>query len=142
MSALRVAALWLLVVSVFFGPAGLGGSLAFASGSKTCGASCPCDKASHDDCVDDQDEHAVAPDPCTPEQKAEAEAKSDSPPCEDQCPDDCPNCGCCHGVAMAVLPLPIPSAPLPSTPVRMMAPPDAAAIGARTAVFRPPRPLT
>lgn len=138
--ALRVAALWLLVVSVFFGPAGLGGSAAFASASKTCGVSCPCDEAGHDDHGDEHDDHADA-DPCSDDGAADAD-HDDGDPCKDECPDDCPNCGCCLGVAMVVLPLPVTSSRATCTSARMLAPIDAPASGAGSGVFRPPRSLT
>ena len=139
LDALRVAALWLLVVSVFLGPAGLGGS-AFASGAKTCGVSCPCDEAGHDDHADEHDEHAEA-EPCDDEAAADSDHNSGEP-CKDECPDDCPNCGCCLGIAMAVLPLPVTSSAVGCTSARTIAPVDAPASGACTGVFRPPRSLT
>ena len=52
-NAARVAAVWLLVVSVFFGPLGLGGASAFAAASKTCGVSCPCDEAQDSEYADE-----------------------------------------------------------------------------------------
>ena len=138
--ALRVAAVWLLVVSVFFGPAGLGGSTGFAASSKSCGASCPCDDAAVDDHEGDHAEHAEA-DPCDDDVHADSE-HDDGDPCKDECPDDCPNCRCCPGIAMAVLPLPVASSTATCTSSRMLAPIDAPASGACTDVFRPPRSLT
>lgn len=136
-SALHVAALWLLVVSVFFGPAGLGGSAAFASASvaKPCGVSCPCDDAAHDRQPGDHEEHADDDD------GAHA-GQDDGEPCKDECPDDCPNCGCCLGVAMAVLPLPVTSGATACASARVLSPVDSPANGACTGVFRPPRSLT
>jgi len=141
LDALRVAALWLLVVSVFFGPAGLGGSAAFASANKTCGVSCPCDEAAHDDHADDHDDHAEA-EACDDDAAADSEHGDDGDPCKDECPDDCPNCGCCLGIAMAVLPLPVTSSRATCTSARVLAPTDAPASGAGSGVFRPPRSLT
>ena len=138
--ALRVSALWLLVVSVFFGPAGLGGSTGFAATLQTCGASCPCDDAVHDDHVGDHEEHAEA-DPCDEDVGRDSE-HDDGDPCEDECPEDCPNCGCCLGITMAVLPLPVSSSAPSCTSVRMLAPADAPASGTCSGVFRPPRTLT
>jgi hypothetical protein len=138
LSALRTTALWLLALSVFFGPAGLGGSSAFAFASKTCSASCPCDEALQDDHIDN--EHSDAPGLCTDEDQADGH--EDSSPCEHECPDNCPNCSCGLGVAMAVIPLTMPSTSLPSTAVRMLAPPDAPGSRARSGVFRPPRTLS
>lgn len=134
-SALRMVALWLLVVCVFVGPAGLGGSIAFASPSRTCGVSCPCDDGDRH-----ADEHADAA-PCDDDADADSEHQG-SDPCQDDCPDDCPNCSCCLGVAMAVLPLlSVTSGAVTSASMRMFAPVDAPAIGACTGVFRPPRSL-
>jgi len=131
--------LWLLVVSVSFGPAGLGGSAAFASAHKTCGVSCPCDEAAQDGHADEHDEHAEA----NPDDDAAADSEhgDDGDPCKDECPDDCPNCGCCLGIAMAVLPLPVASSKATCTSARMLAPTDAPASGADRGVFRPPRSL-
>ena len=142
LDALRVAALWLLVVSVFFGPAGLGGSAAFASANKTCGVSCPCDDAGHDDRADEHDEHDehyehAEADPCDDEAAADSDHDDGDP-----CKDDCPNCGCCLGIAMAVLPLQVTSSRSTCTSARMLAPTDAPASGAGSGVFRPPRSLT
>lgn len=139
LDALRVAALWLLVASVFFGPAGLGGS-AFGSANKTCGVSCPCDEAAHDDHADKHDEHAEA-DPCADDAAADLD-QDDGDPCKGECPDDCPKCGCCLGIAMAVLLLPVTSSAVGCTSSCMLAPVDAPASGACTGVFRPPRSLT
>ncbi len=137
--ALRVAAFWLLTVSVFFGPAGLGGPTGFAATSKSCDVSCPCDEAVHDDHAGDDDEQAEA-EPCD-DDGADSE-HDDGDPCEDECPDDCPSCGCCLGIAMAVLPLPVTSSAATWSSVRMLAPVDVRASGARAGVFRPPRSLT
>lgn len=137
-SALRRVALWLLVVCVFLGPAGLGGSVAFASPSRTCGVSCPCDEGG-DPHAGDHDEHAGA-DPCDDDGDAGPEHQGNDP-CQDDCPNDCPNCGCCLGVAMAVLPLSVTSSAVTSASARMFAPVDAPASSACTGVFRPPRSL-
>ena len=136
LDALRVAACWLLMVSVFFGPAGLGGST-FASASETCGASCPCDEAAHDPHAN---ERAKA-DPCGNDAAANLD-HDDSEPCKNDCPDDCPSCGCCVGIAMAVLPLAATSGAVRCTSARMLSPVDATASGACAGVFRPPRFLT
>jgi hypothetical protein len=138
-SALRMAALWLLVVCVFLGPAGLGGSIAFASPSRTCAVSCPCDEEVRDPHAGDHEEHADA-EPCDDDGDADSEHQG-SDPCQDDCPDDCPNCGCCLGVAMAVLPLSVASSAVTSAPARTLAPIDAPASGSSTGVFRPPRSL-
>lgn len=141
--ALRVAASWLLVVSVFFGPAGLGGSAAFAASAKPCGVSCPCDDAAPADehageHAGEHEEHAD-PGPCDDDDgHAEPEHEAGDP-CQDECPDDCPHCGCCLGVAMAVLSLPVISLPVSCCSARTLAPADTPASGACTGVFRPPR---
>ncbi len=141
LDALRVAALWLLVMSLFFGPAGLGGSAAFASANETCGVSCPCDAAAPEDDAGDPADHAEA-DPSGDEAAADSERGDEDTPCKDECPDDCPHCGCCPGIAMAVLPLPVTSSRATCTSARMLAPLDAPASGAGSGVFRPPRSLT
>lgn len=134
-SALRMVALWLLVVCVFLGPAGLGGSVGFASTSRTCGVCCPCD-----DEVRDPHEEPASAAPCDDDGDADSEHQG-TDPCRDDCPDDCPNCGCCVGVAMAVLPLSVTSSAVSSAPARTLAPVDAPASGASTGIFRPPRSL-
>ncbi|MDH5492417.1 MAG: hypothetical protein OEY14_10735, partial [Myxococcales bacterium] len=91
LDALRVAALWLLMGAVLFGPAGLGGSAAFASGASTCGASCPCEDAAHDERAEEHADHA-GEDPQDDGAGADSE-HGDGEPCEDECPDDCPDCG-------------------------------------------------
>jgi hypothetical protein len=136
--ALRVAAVWLLVVSVFFGPAGLGGSFAFAVASKPCGVLCPCDAAAHGGHAAEHDE--LADDPCAHHHDADSEHE-DSAPCEDECPDGCPDCRCCLDVAMAVIQLELPTNPPSSASARTLAPTDASPSGAGTDVFRRPRSL-
>jgi hypothetical protein len=141
-SALHMTAVWSLVVAVLFGPAGLGGSAALAS-SKTCGASCPCDEAVHGDNDGTHEQH-VEDDPCDDlcdDDRAHA-GHADGEPCEDECPDDCSNCGCCLGIAMAVLSKPVTSSATSCASARMLSPVDAPANGARTGIFRPPRSLT
>ncbi|MBK8481691.1 MAG: hypothetical protein IPL40_11010 [Proteobacteria bacterium] len=120
----RAAACLLLAVGVFFGPAGLGGSPGFVASSSTCGLSCPCVEAAQVERAGDRVEAAAA----------------DSG--EDACPGDCPQCGCCLGLAMAVLPLPLTSSAVGWTAARRLAPIDAPASGAGAAVFRPPRSLS
>ncbi len=136
-SALCRVALWLLVMSLFFGPAGLHGSIAFASASKACGVSCPCDEGSQEDNAEDQHDDAEAGS-CA---DGAASGHENGSPCEEDCPDDCPNCSCWVGAAMAVLPLSLPTASLPSLPLRVLAPLEAPVSGAGSGVFRPPRAL-
>jgi hypothetical protein len=145
LDALRVAALRLLMVSVFFGPAGLRGPTAFASASKTCGVSCPCDEAVHDGHEGDAGDHEQhANTDRGDDDRVGGSGHEDDEPCQDQCPDNCPNCGCCLGIGMAVLPLPLPmtSTAIPCASTLMLAPMDAPANGACSGVFRPPRSLT
>lgn len=139
-STSRMAALWLLVVSVLLGPAGLGSSVAFASPSKTCGVSCPCDDGARDAHAGDHDEHAAA-DPCDDDGGADSRHLG-SEPRPDDCPDDCHDCGCCLAVAMALLPVSVTWRAVTSASARTLAPIDAPAAGALTSLFRPPRPLT
>jgi hypothetical protein len=120
LSALRAVAVWLLVVFVFMGPAGLGTASAF--GSQACSDSCPCDDsqgADHEDGCDDE----------------AADGHDDGKPPDEGCPEDC---SCNPGVALTMVALMMPTTP-PSSPDLMLAPSDAAAIGTGTVVFRPPR---
>ncbi len=135
LDVLRVAALWLLIVSVTVGPVV---PSVFASAAKTCGVSCPCDEA-HDDHAGGHDDHAEA-DPCDDDAAPDSD-HDDGDPCKGECPDDCPNCGCCLGIAMAVLPLPVTSSGATCTSARMHTPIDAPPSGAASGVFRPPRSL-
>lgn len=132
LSALRVAAIWLLVMSVCFGPTGRG-----ASSASTCGMSCPCHEAMHDDRIEDHAAHSV--DASSGADEGEAGGHEDEAPGDDKCPDNCPNCICCLGVAMAVIPLAIPSTLRSSASICISAPPETPANGACTGVFRPPR---
>lgn len=132
--ALRIAAVWLLVMSVLFGPVGLGASSGLAAAS-SCGSSCPCDEALHDSHIEHDDGAS-----CSGED--EQGNHDESAPCEDQCPDDCPNCGCRVGVAMAVLPYAVPSHVALCSSALVLAPVDIPASVARTGIFRPPRALS
>ena len=154
--ALKLAALWLLVVSVFLGPAALGRSVAFASVSATsaCGVSCPCDEAVSDHHPRAQEERTKAA-PCNPEGDPEGDHEGDhegdsragsdhdaGEPCQDECPEDCPDCSCCLGVALAVLPLALTSSVTSCASERMLSPAGVLANGSCTGVFRPPRSVT
>ena len=121
--------MWLLVVFVLLGSAGFGGSGALAGASMTCGVSCPCEEAVHDVHTGEHEEHAEAD-------------RSDDARCQDECPDDCPKCGCCLGVAMAVISLPMTSSAASCPSARNFAAVDASASRACGGVFRPPRSLT
>lgn len=123
-----VAACWLLLGCVLFGPVGLTGSAVLASMNKACGITCPCDEAVHRDRAGEPDGHVDA-DSC------------DEGSCKDECPDDCRNCGCCLGIGAAVLPVPVVSDSKPRSTNRLLAPGDVPPSGAGTCVFRPPRPL-
>lgn len=135
---LRVAALRLLVVSVFFGPAGPVGSVSFAS---ILGVSCPCDEAPRDEYADRHDTHAEQA-PCNDGAAPNLADRGDGDPCEDECPDDCQNCECCMCIAMPVLPLLVTSIRATCGTARPLPPRDAPASGTRIGVFRPPRSLT
>lgn len=132
--------IWLLVVSVFSGPAGLGGSAGLAAFTKSCGVSCPCDGADRED-HEGEAERQVEAEPCDDDLDADS-GHDAGKPCEGECPDDCPNCGCGLGVAMAVLSRPVTSGATPCTSARMSAPVDPPSSGACDGVFRPPRLLT
>lgn len=151
--ALRAAALLLLVVSVLLGPAGFAGSAAWASAAKTCGVSCPCDDVGPSEYVGEDihghgDEHHGDAHAETESRDShgddtghcgDADNGDDSEPCEDECPESCPNCGCCVGVAVAVLPLPMTSSATLWTSARTLVFADTLASGAGASVFRPPR---
>jgi hypothetical protein len=114
-SATRAAAVWLLAIVVFFGPAGL----ASAAYADACGSMCPCDQAEEsDDCDDEEPADGSAPD--------------------EECPRDCSSCACSPGVAMTMVAWTMPMSP-PSAPALALAPRDVAAAGVCTGVFRPPR---
>jgi hypothetical protein len=120
-SALRAAAVWLLVMSVFFGPAGNGAASAFGVDAKPCADSCPCDEpqeAEHDDCDD--------------------EGHDGETPADDECPEDCRGCSCAPALALTLVAWAVPASPL-SSPALASAPSDAASTGVGTGVFRPPR---
>ena len=138
--SLRGVAVWLLVVSVLFGPAGLGASAALAAASKTCGVSCPCDEAGHDDHIDVHGEGADA-NPCAGEHATEP-VHDVGDPCNDECPEDCPDCGCCLGAAMPMILVPAAPGGRPSMSARTGAKVDSPASGVCAAFFRPPRSLT
>lgn len=129
LNALRVAALWLLVVSVLTGPLGVGASVASAA-MKTCGASCPCDEAQHAEYVDDG---------CEASREI---AQGDETPCDDECPNDCPDCNCCPGLMVGLVPVVVPGLPISASSLKLLTPPDAPAYGDVSRVFRPPRSLT
>lgn len=137
---LRVAALWLLAVCVLLGPSASGVSAAFAAGSETCGVSCPCDEAALDDHAEEQHEQAGACE-CDDEESGGSQ-HDEGDPCEDGCPDDCPNCHCCLGIGMAILPFPLTSGTVTCTAAAMPVLIEVLASGTHTGVFRPPRSLT
>lgn len=122
LSALRAAAVWLLVVSVFLGPAGIGS--ASAIGVEACGVLCPCDEAREADPCDDEE--------ATHEHEHEGEAPDET------CFNDCS--GCTPGVTLATAAMLVTAAPA-SAPDLALAPSDAPTTGVYTGVFRPPRSL-
>ena len=133
--ARRAAAVWLVVVSMLVGPMGMNMSVALA---KTCGVSCPCDDAhaSDDgDHVSHRDAHHDAG-----ESDHHDEGPVDDDGAED-CPDDCPDCDCCSGVVLAVVPLSTPSVQAPYCSFEAPRPPEAQPVGAIFDVYRPPRSL-
>jgi hypothetical protein len=151
---LRRAAASLLAVCVLLGPAGLGGTPAFAAAARACGASCPCDEDGGEAHVEDGAErrgHVGDDDPSQLEAAAgDGEPAADSEhaagsepagadPSEDACPDDCPSCGCGFGVALAVVPLGLPTALRSFRAAHGLARRDAPASGAGSGVFRPPK---
>ncbi len=137
---LQVAALWVLVASLFFGPIGLGGTSAFPAVSKAGGVSCPCEKDEYDSHAGEREGHPDA-DPCDDGRETNS-GHEDADPCQDECPDDCPKCSCCLGVAMAVLPLSQPSNAGACASSGLLEPVDVPPSGFLTNVFRPPRSLS
>ena len=130
--ALRWAAVYLLMVAVCLGPAGVLGATPLAAVSKGCSsASCPCDEH-----PEDSSEHADGE-----QVAADHEANPGHEDCSpsDECPDDCPDCRCSVGASLAVIPLSLTSALLTSTSVQLLTPIATPAGGAAVAVFRPPR---
>jgi hypothetical protein len=132
-----VGAFWLLLLCLFLGPAGIGGSAMAAAALQTSGAPCPCEGEAHHGHEAGHEEHAEA-DPCDNESERDFR-QGDSEPCQDGCPDGCPDCGCCVGIAMAVVLLPAASGAPAWTSARWVAPVIEPARGARSRVFRPPR---
>ena len=132
LNALRVAALWLLVVAVFAGPLGVGAFVASAA-TKTCGVSCPCDEEEH------AEEDAHSNDDCDGSREV---ACGDETPCDEECPDDCPDCNCCPGLMIGLIPIVVPGLPGALSSSKFFVPPDARASGKIPDVFRPPRSLT
>ncbi len=137
---LHVAALWLLVVSVFFGPIGLGSTAAFPPAPKAGGVSCPCETDEHDRHAGEHRGHPDA-DPCDDSRETNS-GHDEGDPCQDECPDDCPKCNCCLGAAMAVLPLSQPSSADACASSDLLEPMDVPPSGFLTNVFRPPRSLS
>lgn len=136
LGAMRTIAVWLLVMSVFLGPVGIGSASASAVGSKACGILCPCDEPQQADHDDDCDEQSTV-DPCADEEAAH-EHDGGSP--DDQaCFDECS--GCAPGVALATAAVLLAAAAPASPPDLALAPSDAPAAGVCTGVFRPPRSL-
>jgi hypothetical protein len=133
--AWRVAAAWLLVVSVIVGPMGLGVAIASA---KTCGVSCPCDEGH----ASEDGDHAHDSDVRNEQGSDDQDVGHGDEDCPDDCPEDCPDCGCCFGVVLAVVPLTMPSMQAPYEALMAPTPPQAQALGAPFDVYRPPRSLT
>lgn len=133
---LHTLAYWLLLAAVICGPAGLGGTAAFADAWKACGIRCPCDDEVRAVAAD-EDVRAAA-DGCD---DSACFARQGGGASKEECPDNCSNCGCCLRVARAVLPLAAtaPSVACPAT--RIHAPVDGTASGVWTGIFRPPRSL-
>lgn len=122
-----VLALFLLILPVLLGPAGLGGAAAFAM-YEECGADCPCD-----------DETTGA---------AEARSGSDTSASpadrlpDDGCPRDCGDCACCVHALHAVLGLPVAAAVTTRTSsAGLTSQSDPPHTGVLDGVFRPPRAL-
>ena len=129
-SATSSACIWLLAALVLLAPLGMGGSAAAEAEAPAC----PCKGAPAIDRAGqagqaDSEAHADAADldPCG------------SVPAEDGCPPDCPDCGCCPGVLLVVLPQVAPRLPLPTISSGAPAPSEAPASGAPASIFRPPR---
>jgi hypothetical protein len=121
----HAAVAWLLIVSMLVGAMGMGVSVASA---ETCAASCPCDgpRAAedegdlHHDDASDADSHNCGP-------------------TDEDCPDDCPECGCCSGTLLAIMPLTAPSVRASYNSLTVAATHRAWPPGAAVGVYRPPR---
>lgn len=133
---MRMAAYWLLFVTLFFGPLALGSAAAISVPSKECASSCPCDRRDYEHQEEEEVPHAEAA--CDDTNKANSNHDHDDP-CQEGCPDDCSKCSCCFGVALAMLP------PLAITGLgacsssSLLAPVDEPAHGFSSGVYRPPR---
>jgi len=130
LNALRMVALWLLVVPVLAGPMGVGASVASAA-MKTCGVSCACDEAQH---AEYADEAAQADDDC--------ESTREAAHGEDECSDDCPDCTCCPELIIDLVPIVVPDLLGSASSSKLLTPPDALPCGDVSGIFRPPRSLT
>ena len=138
----------LVVVAVLLGPAGLGPASAVAS-ADACGVSCPCEDedtepAHHDEGEAHADARRHRADSCGHDTGA---AHDEGEPCgdecpTDQCPDDCPNCNCCPGLAVAVLPSRARTSTAQSVAAYRLARASTPANGTLCRIFRPPRSLT
>lgn len=130
--ALRRMAVWLVVVSVLFGQAGV------AAKWVTCRTACPCEGA--DNHASDDVELLGSADELNA--GSESDCDHEEPGAHgEQCPDDCPNCECGLGSGLAVL---VPLSERAhharrSSSVRLGGPIDTPPLGSRDTVFRPPR---
>ncbi len=138
--AVHAVAILLLVVYAYIGPAGPGDPAAFASTSKACDVLCPCAKTEHDNPAGKYEGHVEA-DPCDDGNETDS-GNEEGDPCRDKCPDDCPNCSCCLGVAVAVLPLSETSSAGSCISARAHAILEEPPSGVRAGIFRPPRSLS
>jgi hypothetical protein len=139
LSALRAAAVWLLVVSVFLGPAGIGSVSASAIGADACGVLCPCEEPQraeqddeHDGSVNSLGARYRPSNSCADEEESAHEHDGESP--DETCFDDCS--GCAPGVTLATGAV-LVVASLASSPELALEPSDAPTTGVCTGVFRP-----
>ena len=134
--AWRVAAAWLVVLSMIVGPMGLSGAWA-----KTCGLSCPCDDAH---ASTEAASHAASQQDAQHDAHEDAKTDNGGPiddDCPEDCPDDCPDCACCLGVALGVVPMTITSVKPPYDALAVEPSPETPHLGAPFKLYRPPRPL-
>ena len=127
--ARRVAAAWLLIAAVFVGPLGNGAAMA-------CGSLCPCDDA-HPSTAGSDDHRG-----CTQDDASASSQQKQGPVDDDyleDCPDDCPDCSCCSGSLVALVPLNGFNLLLPPFSLTLLPAPETPALGACFDVYRPPR---
>lgn len=146
-----MVAVGVLVLSVFFGPAVLGGT-AFADAG--CHVSC-CDEAPSQ-ATRFAKSTPVEPDTCCPNAIAfkqvrasspssltsEYSEDSEDPASEQECPEDCPGCDLGLSFALAMSPSLLANVVLLTSETCVVAPREMPASGTYASIYRPPRSLS